>query len=179
MSSDNSLQTPARPAAAETASARQQPAADHTAAPRAPGGPGGPDARTQPAPGGGAPATPPAPPARRKHLVRALIAVFALGIIGWGIWYVIVGRWYESTDNAYAQGNVVELTPQVTGTVVSIDADDGNLVRAGTPLVRQRRRWFVLCQPRGSCRLCHHPFATNAHSRPIHKPPFLRAVRTG
>ncbi|WP_416392719.1 efflux RND transporter periplasmic adaptor subunit, partial [Burkholderia sp. LFS061] len=94
-----------------------------------------PDARTQPAPGGAAPATPP-PPARRKHLVRALVAVFALGIVGWGIWYVLVGRWYEATDNAYAQGNVVELSPQVTGTVVSIDADDGNLVRAGTPLVR-------------------------------------------
>ncbi|WP_407970555.1 efflux RND transporter periplasmic adaptor subunit [Burkholderia pyrrocinia] len=132
MSSDNTLQTPARPAAAAPASARQNPAADHTGAPRAPGGP---DARTQPAPGGAAPATPP-PPARRKHLVRALVAVFALGIVGWGIWYVLVGRWYEATDNAYAQGNVVELTPQVTGTVVSIDADDGNLVRAGTPLVR-------------------------------------------
>jgi len=132
MSSDNTLQTPARPAAADPASARQNPAADHTGAPRAPGGP---DARTQPAPGGAAPATPP-PPARRKHLVRALVAVFALGIVGWGIWYVLVGRWYEATDNAYAQGNVVELSPQVTGTVVSIDADDGNLVRAGTPLVR-------------------------------------------
>ncbi|WP_081062173.1 HlyD family efflux transporter periplasmic adaptor subunit [Burkholderia cepacia] len=134
MSSDNSLQTPARPAAADSASTRQQPAADHTGAPRPPGAP---DDRTPPAPGGAAPATPPpAPPARRKYLVRALVAVFALGILGWGIWYAIVGRWYESTDNAYAQGNVVELTPQVTGTVVSIDADDGNLVRAGTPLVR-------------------------------------------
>jgi membrane fusion protein, multidrug efflux system len=130
MSSDNSLQTPARPDAADSAGARQQPVADHTGAPREPG------ARTQPAPGGAAPATPPESPARRKHLVRALVAVFAFGIVGWGIWYAIVGRWYESTDNAYAQGNVVELTPQVTGTVVSIDADDGNLVHAGTPLVR-------------------------------------------
>ncbi|MCA8428342.1 MULTISPECIES: efflux RND transporter periplasmic adaptor subunit [Burkholderia] len=131
MSSDNTLQTPARPAVADSASARQQPAADHTGAPRAPGAP---DARAQPSPGGAAPATP--PPARRKHLVRALVGVFAFGIVGWGIWYALVGRWYEATDNAYAQGNVVELTPQVTGTVVSIDADDGNLVRAGTPLVR-------------------------------------------
>ncbi|WP_175984811.1 HlyD family efflux transporter periplasmic adaptor subunit [Burkholderia aenigmatica] len=131
MSSDNSLQTPARPAAAESTRAGQQPAADHTGAPRVPGGS---DTRTQPAPGGAAPAT--TPPARRKHLVRALVTAFTFGLVGWGIWYAIAGRWYESTDNAYAQGNVVELTSQVTGTVVSIDADDGDLVHAGTPLVR-------------------------------------------
>ncbi|RQS76986.1 HlyD family efflux transporter periplasmic adaptor subunit [Burkholderia sp. Bp8963] len=125
MSSDNTPQTPARPAAADSASARPHPAADHAGAPREPDAP---DARTKPAP--------PPPAARRKRLVRALVAVFALGIAGWGIWYALVGRWFEATDNAYAQGNVVELTPQVTGTVVSIDADDGNLVRAGTPIVR-------------------------------------------
>ncbi|WP_175655698.1 HlyD family efflux transporter periplasmic adaptor subunit [Burkholderia ambifaria] len=129
MSSDNTLQTPPRPAAADPASARQHPVGDHpggsrSAADTAP--------RAQPGAGGTVPA---APPARRKHLVRALVAVFAFGIAGWGAWYALVGRWYETTDNAYAQGNVVELTPQVTGTVVSIDADDGDLVHAGTPLV--------------------------------------------
>ncbi len=28
------------------------------------------------------------------------------------------GRWSESTDDAYVNGNVVEITPLVTGTVV-------------------------------------------------------------
>ncbi|MBR8182335.1 efflux RND transporter periplasmic adaptor subunit [Burkholderia ambifaria] len=130
MSSDNTLQTPPRPAAADPASARQHPVGDHPGGSRSPA-----DAapRAQPGAGGTVPA---APPARRKHLVRALVAVFAFGIAGWGAWYALVGRWYETTDNAYTQGNVVELTPQVTGTVVSIDADDGDLVHAGTPLVR-------------------------------------------
>ncbi|WP_175715696.1 HlyD family efflux transporter periplasmic adaptor subunit [Burkholderia ambifaria] len=130
MSSDNTLQTPPRPAAADPASARQHPVGDHPGGSRSPA-----DAapRAQPGAGGTVPA---APPARRKHLVRALVAVFAFGIAGWGAWYALVGRWYETTNNAYAQGNVVELTPQVTGTVVSIDADDGDLVHAGTPLVR-------------------------------------------
>jgi multidrug resistance efflux pump len=41
----------------------------------------------------------------------------------------------ESTDDAYVNGNVVEITPLVTGTVVSIGADDGDLVHEGQVLV--------------------------------------------
>ena len=43
---------------------------------------------------------------------------------------------YESTDNAYVQGNVVQITPQVGGTVVAINADDTDFVKAGQSLVR-------------------------------------------
>ena len=43
---------------------------------------------------------------------------------------------FESTDNAYVQGNVVQLTPQVAGTVVAINADDTDHVKAGQLLVR-------------------------------------------
>ena len=42
----------------------------------------------------------------------------------------------EHTDDAYVAGNVVQITPQVAGTVVSIDADDTQLVKAGQALVR-------------------------------------------
>jgi membrane fusion protein, multidrug efflux system len=43
---------------------------------------------------------------------------------------------YESTDNAYVQGNVVQLTPQIGGTVVAINADDTDHVKAGQLLVK-------------------------------------------
>ncbi len=43
---------------------------------------------------------------------------------------------YESTDNAYVQGNVVQITPQVAGTVIAIDTDDTAHVKAGDVLVR-------------------------------------------
>jgi membrane fusion protein (multidrug efflux system) len=38
-------------------------------------------------------------------------------------------------DNAYVQGNVVQTTPQVSGTVIAIGADDTDFVRAGQDLV--------------------------------------------
>ena len=49
-------------------------------------------------------------------------------------WYA--GRNQESTDNAYVQGNVIQITPQTGGTVTAILADDTDFVKAGQPLVK-------------------------------------------
>ncbi len=75
------------------------------------------------------------PDARRKGLQMIGLAVL-LAAAGWGTWHWLAGRHHETTDNAYVQGNVVQITPQVPGTVVSIQADDNDFVRAGQPLVR-------------------------------------------
>ncbi|WP_108472185.1 MULTISPECIES: HlyD family efflux transporter periplasmic adaptor subunit [Rhodanobacter] len=72
----------------------------------------------------------------RGPLLRLLGIVVLLAVIGWALWYFLDGRWYEGTDDAYVNGNVVQITPQVPGTVVSIGADDGDLVHAGDVLVR-------------------------------------------
>ncbi|HEY8683894.1 MAG TPA: biotin/lipoyl-binding protein, partial [Rhodanobacter sp.] len=94
-----------------------------------------------PAPNTAAPNTAaPSPPAPKKtsrgFLLRLLVVVLVLGFIGWALWYFLDGRWYEGTDDAYVNGNVVQITPQVPGTVVSIGADDGDLVHAGDVLVQ-------------------------------------------
>jgi membrane fusion protein (multidrug efflux system) len=84
----------------------------------------------------GQPGQPQKNPRKRKLLLIGLAVIVILGGLGvWG-WYEIYGRWSESTDDAYVNGNVVEITPQVTGTVVSIGADDGDLVREGQVLVQ-------------------------------------------
>ena len=71
-----------------------------------------------------------APPAnnRRGVLLRVLAAIIVLAIIGWAVWYFLDGRWYESTDDAYVNGNIVQITPRIAGTVTSIRADDGDFV---------------------------------------------------
>ncbi|MCP1418165.1 MULTISPECIES: efflux RND transporter periplasmic adaptor subunit [Pseudomonas] len=72
---------------------------------------------------------------KRKLMLLVLAVVVVLG--GAGVWayHEFYGRWSESTDDAYVNGNVVEITPLVTGTVVSIGADDGDLVHEGQVLV--------------------------------------------
>src|SRR5579875_2244167 len=46
--------------------------------------------------------------ARRKLLMRSLVGVIVLAAIAWGLYYFLVGRWYEGTDDAYVNGNVGE-----------------------------------------------------------------------
>ncbi|AZE49757.1 Multidrug efflux system EmrAB-OMF, membrane fusion component EmrA [Pseudomonas chlororaphis] len=74
-------------------------------------------------------------PRKRKVMLLGLVALIVLGGLGGFAWYELYGRWNEGTDDAYVNGNVVEITPLVTGTVASIGADDGDLVHEGQVLI--------------------------------------------
>ncbi|WP_433851982.1 multidrug efflux MFS transporter periplasmic adaptor subunit EmrA [Stenotrophomonas nitritireducens] len=82
--------------------------------------------------------TPEAPVARsrRGRLLRGLLAIVVLLLAAFALWYFAFGRWFEETDDAYVQGNQVQITPQVAGTVVAIAADDGMRVERGQLLVQ-------------------------------------------
>ncbi|WP_415768220.1 efflux RND transporter periplasmic adaptor subunit [Pseudomonas sp. LB3P38] len=73
----------------------------------------------------------------RKRKVMLVVLAIVVVLAGIGVWgyHEFYGRWNESTDDAYVNGNVVEITPLVTGTVVSIGADDGDLVHEGQVLI--------------------------------------------
>ena len=73
---------------------------------------------------------------KRRRALTALAAVVIVAGGGWGVYEWLVASHYEDTDNAYVQGNVIQITPQVTGTVLSIMADDTDFVKAGQPLVQ-------------------------------------------
>ena len=73
---------------------------------------------------------------RRRFLLRLVFVIVVLGLLAWAAWYWFDGRWYASTDDAYARANVVEVTPLVPGTVTAIYANDNDYVRAGQTLVR-------------------------------------------
>ncbi|MFI8732281.1 multidrug efflux MFS transporter periplasmic adaptor subunit EmrA [Stenotrophomonas sp. NPDC077420] len=83
-----------------------------------------------------APAATPAAPSRRGKLLRGLLAIVVLLLAAAALWYFMFGRWFEETDDAYVQGNQVQITPLVTGTVVAINADDGMRVERGQLLVQ-------------------------------------------
>src|SRR5690348_17223810 len=73
---------------------------------------------------------------RRKRWLAIVIGAFAVIGLGYGAYWAMVLRFVQSTDDAYVSGNVVQITPQISGTVVSIGADDTQFVKAGQPLVR-------------------------------------------
>jgi membrane fusion protein (multidrug efflux system) len=72
---------------------------------------------------------------RRRWLLVLGAAVIVLALV-WLAWWLLYARFYESTDDAYVAGDLVNVMPQVSGTVVSIGADETDLVEAGQELVR-------------------------------------------
>ena len=80
-------------------------------------------------------AAPAASAQRRRGLTLIATAVILAGA-AWGVWHWMEARHSQTTDNAYVAGNVVQITPQLAGTVVAIQADDTDFVRAGQWLVK-------------------------------------------
>ena len=72
---------------------------------------------------------------KRKIALLGVSAVVLLAAAAWGLYWLLVLNHFESTDNAYVQGNVVQVTPQIAGTVVALHADDTDHVAAGQKLV--------------------------------------------
>ena len=73
---------------------------------------------------------------KRKPALLAVAGVTLAAAVAYGAYWALVLRHYENTDNAYVQAPVVQITPQVGGTVLEILADDTDVVRAGQPLVK-------------------------------------------
>jgi membrane fusion protein (multidrug efflux system) len=62
----------------------------------------------------------------------ALVALCSVGYLGY--WF-FDGRYYESTDDAYVNGDVVQVTSEVPGTVIAVHVDDTQPVQTGQPLL--------------------------------------------
>jgi len=73
---------------------------------------------------------------RRWVLLSILAGVFLVAGSAYGVYWATVLRHRQSTDDAYVNGNVVQITPQISGTVIAIGADDTQFVKAGQPLVQ-------------------------------------------
>lgn len=72
---------------------------------------------------------------RTRWLVIVAAAVAVAGVIAAAYWF-LYARHYEETDDAYVAGDLVNVSSQVSGTVVSIGADETDFVQRGQELIR-------------------------------------------
>lgn len=72
----------------------------------------------------------------RQRLFTILGLVVAVGAIGWGLYWLLVGSHYVSTDNAYVGADVAAITPQVAGAVTEVNVSDTQAVKTGDVLVK-------------------------------------------
>jgi len=73
---------------------------------------------------------------KRKKWMMALAGIFAIAAILYTIYWFVTGRNSEFSDDAYVAANIVQITPQVAGTVVAISVNETDFVKAGEVLVR-------------------------------------------
>src|SRR5271167_15383 len=71
---------------------------------------------------------------RRLGLVGIGVLVLISGLGYFGYWF-FQGRYYQRTDDAYVNGDVVQVTSEVPGTVLSLNVDDTQIVRSGEILL--------------------------------------------
>src|ERR1700731_1673365 len=78
---------------------------------------------------------PPVRRSRRRLLGIPLGIAALLLLILAGNWWFTEGRWIESTDNAYVQGDITVLSPRIDGDIAAVLVTDNQFVHAGDPLV--------------------------------------------
>lgn len=71
---------------------------------------------------------------RQRFLTILLVVVLIIAALA-ATYYLMYVRGYVSTDNAYVNGNIVQVTAQTGGTIIAVNADETNAVTAGSVLV--------------------------------------------
>lgn len=121
-------------AATVSAESLRAQAADETVAHRPAETPDRP-AIEQPAAPAAAPSAPPKS-GKRKIVLIGIVGLLALAAAAYGIHYVLVGRFYVSTDDAYVRANNTMLGARVSGHIAAILPGDNALVRTGDVIFR-------------------------------------------
>ena len=73
---------------------------------------------------------------KRRLVLMGIVALLALAAASYGLYYVLVGRFYVSTDDAYVRANNTMLGARVSGHIAAIRPGDNSLVRAGDVIFR-------------------------------------------
>ena len=71
----------------------------------------------------------------RRIIFLALVALVALAVIGYAIYWFSTGRYIESTENAYVEADIAVIAPRVAGYIRTVHVADNQPVRRGDVLV--------------------------------------------
>jgi membrane fusion protein, multidrug efflux system len=89
---------------------------------------------------GGPPAAAPAPDTaksgKRKFVAMGILGLLALAAASYAVYYVFIGRFYVSTDDAYVRANNTMLGARVAGHITAVGPGDNNTVKKGDVIFR-------------------------------------------
>lgn len=73
---------------------------------------------------------------KKKSLPKLILAIFLILAVIAVIYYFLVYRFYESTDNAYLKADVTWVSPRVAGEITRLDVKNNQAVKAGQVLMQ-------------------------------------------
>jgi membrane fusion protein (multidrug efflux system) len=74
-------------------------------------------------------------PSKRRFLPGLVAAIVILALIAGGVLYWLDARHFETTDDAFIDGDISQISAQISGRVTKILVQDNQSVTAGQPLV--------------------------------------------
>lgn len=100
---------------------------------------------------------------RRLSIFIAIVAIIGLGLFGH---WLLIGRFHESTDNAYVQGEITRVSSQLSARIEKVLVDDNQHVEKGQLLVTLEAADFQLALERARAALAtREAELTQAQSR--------------
>ncbi len=76
-----------------------------------------------------------APTSNRRRLLTILGAVVVVGVIIYGLYWLLYARHFQGTNDAYVGGDIVAITSRENATVIALHADNTQSVRRGQVLI--------------------------------------------
>ncbi|MGF1700250.1 HlyD family secretion protein [Photobacterium makurazakiensis] len=89
---------------------------------------------------------------KKKAPLIATLIMLSLGLAGGGYWFGY-GQYFESTDNAYLQGDITNISPKVAGYIIESYVEDNQQVKAGDLLAKIDDRDFIAADDQAKAKL--------------------------
>jgi len=87
----------------------------------------------------------PSPPVKKRNHTMLWFSLFLLiALFGWFLYWLFILRFFESTDDAYANGNQLTLNSVISASVVKFFADDTDLVEENQLIVRLDSTYYQI-----------------------------------
>jgi membrane fusion protein (multidrug efflux system) len=120
-------------------------------------------------------------PKPRKKKVMILVGVVCLGIgLYFGIQWLLFRWHYVSTDDAQVKGNLVNLSAKVSGRILQLRVEEGDLVQAGRVLVEIDPKDYLAAQAqvRANLEMARHDLAKAITQLSLTKERVIQGIST-
>ena len=72
---------------------------------------------------------------KQQIYIVSVIIVFIVVIVGILIYWMVYGRYFQSTNDAYIKGNITTISARIDGMVTAVNVEDNASVQPGTLLI--------------------------------------------